>query len=87
LPASKLAGFIDDSEADVLSYMDFPEPHRGKIHSTDEMGLGGIPGLGKSQEIRASALSAASLYRFANDRFVIAFEIVQTVFVTCVVRL
>jgi hypothetical protein len=34
---SKLAGFIDDSEADVLSYMDFPEPHRGKIHSTDEI--------------------------------------------------
>jgi putative transposase len=34
---SKLAAFIDDSEADVLSYMDFPEPHRGKIHSTNPL--------------------------------------------------
>ena len=33
----KLAAFIDDSEADVLSYMDFPEPHRGKIHSTNPL--------------------------------------------------
>jgi putative transposase len=34
---SKLAAFIDDSEADVLSYMDFPEQHRGKIHSTNPL--------------------------------------------------
>ena len=33
----KLAEFIDDSEADVLSYMDFPEPHRGKIHGTNPL--------------------------------------------------
>jgi transposase-like protein len=31
----KLAGFIDTSEADVLSYMDFPAQHRTKIHSTN----------------------------------------------------
>ena len=30
----KLAAFIDDSETDVLSYLDFPEPHRSKLHST-----------------------------------------------------
>ena len=29
----KLAAFIDDSETDVLSYLDFPEQHRTKLHS------------------------------------------------------
>jgi putative transposase len=32
----KLAAFIDDSETDVLSYLDFPEQHRSKLHNTDE---------------------------------------------------
>jgi len=27
----KLAAFIDDSETDVLSYLDFPEQHRSKF--------------------------------------------------------
>jgi transposase-like protein len=31
----KLAAFIDASETDVLSYLDFPEPHRSKRHSTN----------------------------------------------------
>jgi putative transposase len=33
----KLAAFIDDSEIDVLSYMDFPEQHRTKLHSTNPL--------------------------------------------------
>ena len=33
----KLAAFIDDSEADVLSFMDFPVQHRTKIHSTNPL--------------------------------------------------
>ena len=33
----KLAAFIDDSEADVLSYMSFPEQHRTKLHSTNPL--------------------------------------------------
>ena len=33
----KLAAFIDDSEADVLSYMAFPEQHRTKLHSTNPL--------------------------------------------------
>jgi transposase-like protein len=33
----KLAAFIDDSETDVLSHLDFPEQHRTKLHSTDEI--------------------------------------------------
>ena len=33
----KLAAFIDDSETDVLSYLDFPEQHRGKLHSTNPL--------------------------------------------------
>src|SRR3954470_10618552 len=33
----KLAAFIDDSETDVLSYLDFPEQHRSKLHSTNEI--------------------------------------------------
>jgi hypothetical protein len=31
----KLAAFIDDSETEVLSYLDFPEPDRSKLHSTN----------------------------------------------------
>src|SRR5580700_4843757 len=33
----KLAAFIDDSETDVLSHLDFPEQHRTKIHSTNPL--------------------------------------------------
>jgi putative transposase len=33
----KLSAFIDDSETDVLSYLDFPEQHRSKLHSTDAL--------------------------------------------------
>jgi transposase-like protein len=32
-----LAAFIDDSETDVLSYLDFPEQHRSKLHSTNPL--------------------------------------------------
>jgi transposase-like protein len=31
----KLAAFIDDSETDVLSHLDFPEQDRSKLHSTN----------------------------------------------------
>jgi len=31
----KLAGLLDEAEADVLAYMDFPAQHRAKIHSTN----------------------------------------------------
>jgi Transposase, Mutator family len=30
-------GALIDSETEVLSYLDFPEPHRSKLHSTDEI--------------------------------------------------
>ena len=33
----KLGAFIDDSEADVLSHMDFPVQHRTKLHSTNRL--------------------------------------------------
>jgi transposase-like protein len=33
----KLAGFMDDAEADVLAYMSFPAAHRAKLHSTDKI--------------------------------------------------
>jgi transposase-like protein len=33
----KLAAFIDDSETDVLSHLDFPEQHRAKVHSTNPL--------------------------------------------------
>src|SRR5438045_405024 len=33
----KLAAFIDDSETDVLSYLDFPAHHRSKLHSTNPL--------------------------------------------------
>jgi hypothetical protein len=33
----KLAAFIDDSETEVLSYLDFPEQHRSKLHSTNPL--------------------------------------------------
>jgi transposase-like protein len=31
----KLAGFLDEAEADVLAYMSFPAAHRAKLHSTN----------------------------------------------------
>jgi putative transposase len=33
----KLAAFIDDSQTEVLSYLDFPEPRRSKLHSTNPL--------------------------------------------------
>jgi putative transposase len=33
----KLGAFIDESEADVLTHMDFPVQHRTKIHSTNPL--------------------------------------------------
>lgn len=33
----KLGAFIDESEADVLTHMDFPVQHRSKIHSTNPL--------------------------------------------------
>ena len=33
----KLGAFIDDSEVDVLTFLDFPAPHRTKIHSTNSL--------------------------------------------------
>src|SRR6185312_11035248 len=33
----KLSAFIDESETDVLAHMDFPVPHRTKIHSTNPL--------------------------------------------------
>src|SRR5271156_5279218 len=33
----KLAGLLDEAEADVLAYMDFPAQHRAKIHSTNPL--------------------------------------------------
>ena len=34
----KLAAFMDDSEHDVLAYMDFPAQHRTKLHSHQPAG-------------------------------------------------
>ena len=31
----KLAALMDDAEADVLAYMNFPAQHRAKLHSTN----------------------------------------------------
>ena len=33
----KLAGLMDESEADVLAYMGFPAQHRSKLHSTNPL--------------------------------------------------
>ena len=33
----KLADFMDEVEADVLAYMDFPAAHRTKLHSTNPL--------------------------------------------------
>jgi transposase-like protein len=34
---SKLAALMDNAEADVLAYMNFPAQHRAKIHSTNPL--------------------------------------------------
>jgi transposase-like protein len=34
---SKLAAFMDEAEADVLAYMNFPVQHRTKLHSTNPL--------------------------------------------------
>ena len=33
----KLAGLMDEAEADVLAYMGFPAQHRAKLHSTNPL--------------------------------------------------
>jgi len=33
----KLAGLMDEAEADVLAYMEFPTQHRAKLHSTNPL--------------------------------------------------
>ena len=33
----KLAAFMDEAEADVLAYMNFPPQHRAKLHSTNPL--------------------------------------------------
>ena len=33
----KLAGLMDEAEADVLAYMTFPAAHRTKLHSTNPL--------------------------------------------------
>jgi putative transposase len=33
----KLATFLDEAETDVLAYMNFPAPHRAKLHSTNPL--------------------------------------------------
>jgi putative transposase len=33
----KLAALMDDAEVDVLAYMNFPAPHRAKLHSTNPL--------------------------------------------------
>ena len=33
----KLAGLLDEAEADVLAYMSFPAAHRAKLHSTNPL--------------------------------------------------
>jgi transposase-like protein len=33
----KLASFMDEAEADVLAYMNFPTAHRAKLHSTNPL--------------------------------------------------
>ena len=33
----KLAALMDDAEADVLAFMDFPKEHRAKIHRTNPL--------------------------------------------------
>ena len=33
----RFAAFMDEAEADVLAYMDFPAAHRTKLHSTNPL--------------------------------------------------
>ena len=47
----KLGSFIDNSEADVLSHMDFPVQHRTKLHGTNP-----IERLNKEVKRRADAV-------------------------------
>jgi putative transposase len=61
----KLAGFIDNSETDVLTYLDFPVQHRTKIHSTNP-----IERLNKEVKRRADVVgifpNEASIVRLAG---------------------
>jgi len=55
----KLAAFIDDSETDVLSYLDFPEQHRSKLHSTNPLDPMGR----RAQNERRSPMSGRDSFR------------------------
>jgi len=48
----KVAALLDEAEHDVLAYMDYPEPHRSKLHSTGPRGLPGAePPLGPIERL------------------------------------
>jgi hypothetical protein len=49
----KLAALIDDSETDVLSYLDFREPHRSKLHTPTHLS-------GSTKRSNAAPMSSAS---------------------------
>jgi transposase-like protein len=60
----KLAAFIDDSETEVPSYLDFPEQHRSKLHSTNPLErlnkTAQIHSSGSTKKSSAAPMSSAS---------------------------
>ena len=57
----KLGDFIDDSEVDVLTFLDFPAQHRTRIHSTNS-----LERLNKEVKRRADVVGI-----FPNERAII----------------
>jgi putative transposase len=66
---SKVAALLDNAEHDVLAYMDYPEAHRSKLHSTNP-----IERLNKEVKHRTNVVGSSRMRPASADWSVLYFS-------------